>query len=100
MVDQLSILEEQMKNVPGDVTLHTMQIGDVTADVQRAQSYKAMTASSADYVSRQSPLVQVMSEPYVQTNADGNEQKGRQKESVSAFHGGILQTLAHYHLEL
>ncbi len=76
-----------MKNVPWDVTLHTMQIGGVTVDVQRALSHKAMTASSAAYVSRQSPLVQVMSEPYVQTKAGGNEQKGKQIVSVSCSYG-------------
>ncbi len=80
--------------------LHTMQIGCVTSDVQRALTYKAMAASSATYVSRRSPLAQVMSEPHVQIKADGSEQKRKQKESVSGFHEGILQTLTHYHLKL
>ncbi len=101
MVDRLAILEEQLKNVQGDVTLHTMQIGGFTADVQRAISYKAMAAYSAAYVSGRSPLAQVMSEPHVQIKADGSEQK-RQTERISVWFSwrGILQTLAHYHLEL
>ncbi len=90
MVDRLAILEQQMKNVQGYVTLHTMQIGGVTSDVQRALTYKAMAASSATYVSRRSPLAQVMSEPHVQIKADGSEQKRKQKESVSGFHEGDI----------
>ncbi len=79
-----------MQNVQGDVTLHTMQIGGVTADVQRALFYKAIAASSAAYVSRRNSLAQVMSEPHVQIKAGGSEQKGKQKESVSGVHGGDI----------
>ena len=51
-MDRLAALEGLKKNVQA-VTLHTTQIGGVTADVQRALSYKARVVSNTANVPRQ-----------------------------------------------